>query len=158
MLCKLSCHFWPRAKVLATLVDLQRFRFVVVHVREGVGRCSAERGIAKFLEAESQVRLRTSAADAAVLAAGVVRVHRLDVQPLHPVPQGPRGNVVLHAGPVDGLALHYVLEGRLKAVLSILLVPPDRGRVQQEPCLQGRGRRVVGGEGGEGAREHGLVL
>ena len=36
-----------------------------------------------------------------LLVVGVVGEHGLDVQPLHPVPQGPGGDVVLHTRPVD---------------------------------------------------------
>jgi len=77
-----------------------------VVLRAGTG----EQGAAR--EARAGERLRADAAGAlpvgaavvtvaALLVVGVVGEHRLDVQSLHPVPQSPGGDVVLHAGPVD---------------------------------------------------------
>lgn len=145
---------------MAALVDPQALRLVVVYLPRRVPAVSAEGRVTELLrEAEADVRLRAGAADAAAILvlAGVVGVHGLYVEALHPVAECPRRDVVLHTGPVDGLALHDLLEGGLQAVLRVLLIAADRGGGQQSPATATRleasagGRR--GGEGGEGSGE-----
>ena len=78
--------------------------------------------------AGAAVAVRGVLAAGPLLAVRVVREHGLDVEPLHPVPQRPRGDVVLHARPVDGLPVHDLLQRGLETVLGVLLVPPHGRR------------------------------
>jgi len=109
-----------RNVVQRTLVNPQASRLVVINLvildidlhagedrvvlRTGEESVRREDRASDWLWADAAGALPVRAAVVTVaplLVVGVVGEHGLDVQPLHPVPQGPRGDVVFHTRPVD---------------------------------------------------------